>query len=63
MLQLSSVFWIDAQGKITPLKDTQVNGVKYGYSTMYIREDTISKIVLLDKEYIDGLMAKETNKP
>ena len=59
MFKLEDVFWINAEGKKERMSTTSRNGHRFGYTNkIFLREDTISRIVILDKEYLDKLKEK-----
>lgn len=59
MIQLNNVFWINSEGKIQRMSQTHRNGHKYGYTnTMFVRQEYVSRVVPLDKKYLDSVDKK-----
>jgi hypothetical protein len=59
MLKIEDVFWINNEGKIERMSTTNRNGHRFGYTnTIFLREEYITRIVILDEKYLSKLEEK-----
>ncbi|MBQ0753129.1 MAG: hypothetical protein KBT87_12915 [Gammaproteobacteria bacterium] len=57
MVKVDDVFWINSEGKKERMSTTHRNGHRFGYTnTIFVREDYITRIVILDQKYLDKLI-------
>ena len=59
MVKLENVFWVNNEGKKERMSTTSRNGHRFGYTnTIFLKENSITRIVVLDEEYLESLEEK-----